>query len=192
MSHSVRSREPQPPIADYGFLSDCHSAALVDREGSIDWWCVPRFDSPSVLGKLLDPEAGHWALRPVEDFVSERQYVRDTLVLRTVFQSASGEVAVTDALALEHGARGHDIGLRSPHVLLRRVEGLAGAVQMSTELTPRMEYRRTEPYLSPVDGGVQARGGPVRLTCHQPHRPELCRTRRTGGLLGQCGRDGRD
>jgi len=168
MSHSVRSREPQPPIADYGFLSDCHSAALVDREGSIDWWCVPRFDSPSVLGRLLDPEAGHWALRPLEDFASERQYVGDTLVLRTVFQSESGEVAVTDALALEHGARGHDIGLRSPHVLLRRVEGLAGAVQMSTELTPRMEYGRTEPYLSPVDGGVQARGGPVRLTCTSP------------------------
>ncbi|MDQ3704149.1 MAG: glycoside hydrolase family 15 protein [Chloroflexota bacterium] len=165
MLHSARPRELQPPIGDYGFLSDCHSAALVDREGSIDWWCVPRFDSPSVLGRLLDPEAGHWALQPVEDFASDRQYIGDTLALRTVFQSASGKVAVTDALALEPGARGHDIGLRSPHVLLRRVEGLAGVVKMSSELAPRVEYGRTEPYLSTVAGGVEARGGPVRLTC---------------------------
>ncbi|MDQ3771557.1 MAG: glycoside hydrolase family 15 protein [Actinomycetota bacterium] len=165
MPPPVRPRGPQPPIGDYGFLSDCQSGALVDRAGSIDWWCVPRFDSPSVLGGLLDPEAGRWALRPVEDFTSDRRYVGDTLVLRTVFHTATGEVALTDALALEPDARGHDIGLRSPHVLLRRVEGLSGVVQMSTELEPRMEYGRTEPYLSTIDGGVQARGGPVRLTC---------------------------
>jgi len=73
----------RPPIADYGFLSDCHSAALVDRWGSVDWWCVPRFDSPSVFGRLLDPAAGHWALHPSEEFQTERHYVGDTLVLRT-------------------------------------------------------------------------------------------------------------
>ena len=87
-------------IADYGFLSDCHSAALVSRSGSIDWWCVPRFDSPFVLGRLLGAEAGHWSLRPAEDFTSERQYVGDSLVVRTVFRTSSGEAAVTDALAL--------------------------------------------------------------------------------------------
>ncbi len=155
-------------IADYGFLSDCHSAALVDRAGSVDWWCVPRFDSPSVLGRLLDAEAGHWALRPAEDFTSERQYVGNSLVVRTVFRTSSGEAAVTDALALAAGARGHDIGLDSPHVLLRRVEGLSGAVSMHSELAPRMEYGRTEPHLSAVDGGVQADGGPVRLCCTGP------------------------
>ena len=155
-------------IADYGFLSDCHSAALVSRSGSIDWWCVPRFDSPSVLGRLLGAEAGHWSLRPAEDFTSERQYVGDSLVVRTVFRTSSGEAAVTDALALAAGARHHDIGLDSPHVLLRRVEGLSGAVSMRSEFAPRTEYGRTEPHLSAVEGGVQADGGPVRLRCTGP------------------------
>jgi len=159
---------PEPPIGDYGFLSDCTSAALVDRGGSIDWWCVPRFDSPSVFGRLLDPEAGHWTLCPVDAFESSREYVRDTLVLRTVFRTPAGEVEVTDALALEPGARGHDIGLRSPHVLVRRVVGLSGAVPVSTELAPRMEYGRTRPHLRVGPEGVEGRGGPVRLTCAGP------------------------
>ena len=150
-------------IADYALLSDCHTSALVDRAGSIDWWCVPRFDSPSVLGRLLDPTAGHWSLCPFERFTSERGYVGDSLVLRTIFHTSSGDVAVTDALAFAAGARGHDIGLDSPHVLLRRVEGISGNVSMHSELAPRMEYGRTEPHLSAVDGEVWAEGGPVRL-----------------------------
>lgn len=154
----------QPLIADYGFLSDCHSAALVDRSGSVDWWCVPRFDSPSVLGRLLDPQAGHWALRPAGGFTTDREYVGDTLVLRTVFRTESGVVSVTDALGLEQGARGHDIGLRSPHVLLRRVEGVTGSVAMRSELAPRMEYGRTEPNLQLTEQGGVARGGPATLT----------------------------
>jgi GH15 family glucan-1,4-alpha-glucosidase len=155
-------------IADYAFLSDCSSAALVDRRGSIDWWCVPRFDSPSVLGRLLDAEAGHWTVHPTTDFTSEREYVGDSLVVRTVFRTPSGAVAVTDALALAAGARGHDIGLSSPHVLLRRIEGVTGTVAMRSELTPRMEYGRTEPHLTPVPGGVRANGGPTCLTCTGP------------------------
>jgi len=160
----VPGRRRQPAIADYAFLSDCSSAALVDRDGSVDWWCAPRFDSPSVFGRLLDADAGHWTLRPAEAFHAERGYVGNSLVLRTTFRTGTGEVAVTDALALERDARGHQIGLRSPHVLLRRVEGRHGQVKMMTELAPRMEYGRTEPHLRPVAGGVEARGGPTRLT----------------------------
>ena len=156
---------PVEAISDYGFLSDCHSAALVDRTGSIDWWCLPRFDSPSVLGRLLDPDAGHWSLRPSGDFSSERHYLDDTLVLRTVFHTATGAVAVTDALALAPGARGHEIGLTNPHVLLRRVEGVTGAVSMVSQFAPRMEYGRTEPRFSRAQSGIRADGGPVRLTC---------------------------
>lgn len=150
-------------IGDYGFLSDCHSAALVDRTGSVDWWCVPRFDSASVFGRLLGPDAGHWTLHPTAAFEIERRYLEDSLVLQTVFTTASGQVTVTDALGLELGSRGHAIGLRSPHVLLRRVEGAQGRVQMTTEFAPRMEYGLTIPHFLELPDGVAARGGPVRL-----------------------------
>ncbi len=158
----------QPGIGDYGFLSDCASAALVDRDASIDWWCVPRFDSPSVFGRLLDPDAGHWTLHPTGDFESTRHYLEDTLVLCTRFVTPTGTVTVTDTLALEHGARGHEIGLRSPHILLRRVEGVDGSVLMCSEFAPRMEYGRTQPHLRITDSGLEARGGPVRLACSGP------------------------
>ena len=160
---SQRGRR-QPPIADYGFVSDCHSAALVDRHGSIDWWCVPRFDSASVFGRLLDPDAGHWSIRPVEDFDTERSYVGDSLVLRSAMRTAGGEVALTDAAAFRPGTRGHDLGLRSPHALVRRVEGISGEVAMDVDFAPRMEYGRTTPHLTQVDGQLVARGGPTRLT----------------------------
>jgi len=164
MPHFAGGHRRQPAIGDYGFLSDCHSAALIDRHGSVDWWCVPRFDSPSVLGRLLDPDAGHWALHPAEDFETERHYVGRSLVLRTVFRTGDGEVAVTDALGLQPGARGHDIGLETPHVLIRRVEGRQGTVEMISDLAPRMEYGRTEPHLRAGPGGIEARGGPVLLS----------------------------
>ena len=150
-------------IGDYAFVSDCHSAALIDRAGSVDWWCVPRFDSPSVFGRLLGPDAGRWSLCPTAAFEVERAYASDSLVLRSVFRTAGGEVTVTDALGLEPGARGHEIGVRSPHVLLRRVEGSAGAVEMATEFAPRMEYGLTVPRTVSSPDGVVARGGPVSL-----------------------------
>jgi GH15 family glucan-1,4-alpha-glucosidase len=100
----------------------------------------------------------------MESCRSTREYLGDSLVLQTVFRTPSGAVAVTDALALAPGARGHDIGMTSPHVLLRRVEGLSGVVSMYSELAPRMEYGRTEPHLSGSAEQVTAEGGPVRLT----------------------------
>ena len=163
-----RATTGQPPISDYGFVSDCHSAALIDRGGSVDWWCVPRFDSPSVFGRLLDPAAGHWVIRPVDGFEAERMYAGDTLVLRTIFKTVHGEVAVSDAAALESGARGHDLGLRSPHTLIRRVEGRRGSVEMETEFVPRMEYGRTEPHFRADASGVVARGGTARLLLRSP------------------------
>jgi GH15 family glucan-1,4-alpha-glucosidase len=152
-----------PPLADYGFLSDCASAVLVSAGGSVDWWCLPRFDSPSVFGRLLDPAAGHWLLAPTGEYAAERDYVEDTLVLRTVFRTGSGVVAVTDALSLQPGARGHDIGLRSPHALLRVVEGLEGAVDVQTIVAPRFEYGLTVPRWSGDRGSWSAHVGPVAL-----------------------------
>ncbi len=71
------------PIADYALLSDRHSAALVSRNGSVDWLCFPRFDSPSLFGALLDPDAGRWSIHPTSPHTTSRGYLDDTLVLQT-------------------------------------------------------------------------------------------------------------
>ena len=155
---------PQPQISDYGFISDCRSGALVGRDGSIDWWCPDRFDSRSVFGRLLDPAAGHWRIAPLAASRVERTYRPDTLVLRTVHHTPEGSVAVTDALAAELGARGHELGINSPAVLLRVVEGLSGRVPMHLDFAPRPEYGLLTPYLhEQPDGAVLATCGPVRL-----------------------------
>ncbi|MDH6462814.1 GH15 family glucan-1,4-alpha-glucosidase [Micromonospora sp. A200] len=155
----------QPPISDYGFLSDCRSGALVGRDGSVDWWCPDRFDAPSVFGRLLDPDAGYWRLAPLGPSRVERAYQPDTLVLRTVHHTPEGSVAVTDALAAEVGARGHQLGMNSPAVLLRVVEGLGGRVRMGLDFAPRPEYGLLTPYLhEKPDGAVVTVAGPVALT----------------------------
>ncbi|MBO4209311.1 glycoside hydrolase family 15 protein [Micromonospora echinofusca] len=153
-------------ISDHGFLADGRSAALVDRAGTVDWWCPARFDAPAVFGRLLDAAAGHWTIQPDADFRTERGYLDDTLVLRTVFHTGQGSVAVTDALALETGARGHDVGRRSPAVLVRVVEGLAGTVPVRLCYRPRFGYGRVTPYLDGQDGTIRATGGPDTLTLH--------------------------
>src|SRR6516165_2725061 len=105
------------PIADYALLADCNSAALVARDGSIDWLCLPRFDSPSVFGRILDPDAGHWSIRPASAFTSRRRYLPGSLVVETTFTTDTGVVTLTDALLFAQGQRGHDLGYVSPHEL---------------------------------------------------------------------------
>jgi GH15 family glucan-1,4-alpha-glucosidase len=166
-------------ISEYGFLSDCRSAALVSRSGSVDWWCPARFDRPSVFARLLDPAAGHWSLGPAGAARTERAYVGDSLVLRTEHHTAEGSVAVTDALAAEPGARDHDLGYRSPAVLVRVVEGLTGRVPMRTEFAPRPEYGLLTPYLHGEPGRVVAGCGPVSLTLRGPV-PMACERSRAG------------
>lgn len=152
-------------ISEHGFLADGRSAALVDRHGSVNWWCPARFDSPSVFGRILDDRAGHFTIAPEgADVRVTRSYLADSLVLRTVFHTGTGSVAVTDALALEPGARGHDIGLRSPRVLARLVEGLSGEVPVRVEFVPRFEYGRVTAYLTRSDGVIDARAGACRLS----------------------------
>src|ERR1700757_3606560 len=121
------------PIADYALLADCNSAALVARDGSIDWLCLPRYDSPSVFGRILDADAGHWSITPTEPFTSERRYLPGTLVLETTFTTDSGVAKVTDALVFAEGQRGHDLGHDAPHELRRSVEGVSGTVDFRLE-----------------------------------------------------------
>ncbi|MGI8434889.1 MAG: glycoside hydrolase family 15 protein [Nocardioidaceae bacterium] len=150
-------------IGDLAFLSDCRSAAFVSRQGSVDWWCAPRLDSPSVLGRLLDPGAGHWELCPVEPSTCERSYADGGLVLLTRYVTASGEALVRDALALEPGARGHDLGRRSPGILVREVRGITGSVAFATELVPRFEYGLTAARARLEGTTVVMAAGPVTL-----------------------------
>ncbi len=154
---------PEVSVGDFALISDCQSVALVSRDGSVDWYSTPRFDSPAVFAGLLDPQGGHWSIRPSGEFETKRTYVGDTMVLRTVFRTPKGRITLTDALAFEEGAWGHEIGRRVPHVLLRRVEGIEGEVEVEVEFVPYLEYGLTLPRLSPTDGGVVARGGPTEL-----------------------------
>src|SRR5262249_19032873 len=113
------------PISAYGLLADCNTAALVAQDGSIDWLCLPRYDSPAVFGRILDPNAGHWSIRPVDACTSERRYLAGTLVVETTFTTDDGVVRLTDAMAFAEGQRHHDLGFDAPHELLRSVEGIA-------------------------------------------------------------------
>ncbi|MGH9032371.1 MAG: glycoside hydrolase family 15 protein [Acidimicrobiia bacterium] len=156
------------PIADYALLSDCKSAALVSREGSIDWLCFPRFDSPSVFGRLLDDRAGHWSIRPTGAVEVERRYVGDTMVLETTFRTPTGTVVLVDAMAVGRNERGHELGAGAPSVLMRQVTGVDGEVELELEYAPRPEYGLIRPLLRAVDGGVTVRGGADVLVLSSP------------------------
>jgi alpha,alpha-trehalase len=158
--HATTQRDDTSvPVADYGLLADCSSAALVDRRGSIDWLCLPRYDSDAVLSRILDPEAGHWAIHPTEEATVERRYVPGTLVIETTFTTASGAVCLRDALAFAEGQRGHQVGHDAPHELLRVVEGVSGEVEVELELAPRPEYGLYRPLFRRLAGGGQTFGG---------------------------------
>ncbi len=147
------------PISAYALLSDCHSAALVDRDGSVDWLCFPRFDSPSVFARLLDDTAGHWSIRPAGEYDVSRRYLEESMVLETTFRTASGTLVLTDALALDVDAGGHRLGAGAPRLLVRRASCTAGTVELEIAYVPRPEYGLVVPLLSAVEGGVTARGG---------------------------------
>jgi alpha,alpha-trehalase len=156
------------PIADYALLSDCHSAALVSRDGSVDWLCFPRFDSPSVFGRILDGAAGHWAIRAAGDAEVTRRYRPETLVLETTYRTSAGTARVVDTLAVGRNERGHELGGDAPGAMLRIVEGIEGAVAFDLEYAPRPEYGLISPLLHDVDGGVLTTGGADRLALSSP------------------------
>ena len=154
---------PSQPIDDYGLLADCHSAALVERHGSIDWLCMPRYDSPAVFARILDPDAGHWSIRPSREFRSSRRYLPGSLVIETTFETDSGTVRLVDAMAFAEGQRGHDLGLEPRHELLRLVEGVSGSVELAMALAPRPEYGLVLPLFRRTETGGRTFGGPNQI-----------------------------
>jgi GH15 family glucan-1,4-alpha-glucosidase len=175
---SAAAPSPFPPIADYAFLSDCHTGALVAPDGSIDWLCVPSFDAASIFGNLLDRQGGTCRLGPFGiNHPTARSYEAGTNVLATVWKTPQGWLLVRDALTI--GPTDHEDRItphtRPPadddadHVLVRTVECLDGAVEVELICEPVFDYGREEATWELVDGSrhaADASGGgqTVRLT----------------------------
>src|SRR4051794_2899254 len=118
-------------IGDYALLSDCHGAALVARDGSIDWCCLPRFDSGACFSRLLDPDAGAGTIEVRDGALGDRRYLDGTFVLETALVAGGGEARLLDLMPLEAPLS------RS---LLRVVEGVRGSVTVRLRAAPRFEY----------------------------------------------------
>ncbi len=152
LTQSAAAPSPFTPIADYAFLSDCHTGALVAPDGGIDWLCVPRFDSPSVFGTLLDRGAGVFRVGPFGINVpTARQYDPGTNVLVTTWKTPAGWIEVRDALIMGPRRRADTITphTRPPadddaeHMLVRTVRGLGGEVEVELVCDPAFDYGRT-------------------------------------------------
>jgi len=174
------------PISDYALIGDCHTAALVALDGSVDWYCLSRFDNPAVFCRLLDAErGGSLRLAPVGEFSSSRQYRGHTNVLETTFDAPSGRVRVTDLMPIYARApsrAGYDVG--TAQRLLRCVEGLAGDVELDIYFDPTFDFARAAADITVASdlGAVATSGGTsLVLAC-----PKVAWEPRSGrGLRGR-------
>ena len=168
---SAAAPSPFPPIADYGFLSNCHTGALVSPDGSVGWLCVPRFDSPSVFGSLLDRQAGYFRLGPFGiHHPTSRVYEPGTNILETTWKTPRGWIVVRDALTMGPREREDEVTphTRPPadedadHLLVRTVRCLEGTVEVELVCEPAFDYGRVPAQWVLTDGGrniADATGG---------------------------------
>lgn len=133
-----------PAISDYGVIGNCHTAALISRKGSIDWLCLPRFDSASLFARILDLEkGGFWSIQPAIQFESDHEYLDSTNVLKTMFTCNGGKAQLLDFMEVTDSQQ-----LQHPHApgrLIRIVEGLAGSVDIICTCVPRPNYGQAIP-----------------------------------------------
>jgi GH15 family glucan-1,4-alpha-glucosidase len=159
----VGEPEGPPAIGDYAVIGDCRSAALVSRDGAIDWLCWPRFDSPSLFAALLDREVGgRFMIRPSGRCTSTRRYVGDTNVLETTFCCQTGAFRVLDLMPVA-SEQDKQRALRPERQILRVLEGVEGTVEVEVECEPRPDYARQVPRLR--DRGA--------LGIHYEHRGQV-------------------
>lgn len=129
----------QPGLNDYAIIGDCSTAAIISKEGSIDWLCLPVFHSPSIFGRLLDTKAGHFQITCNEIISIHRRYLPNTAILETIFTCKNGSLRLTDTMTILSNARNsHD--LRPLHEILRKVEVLDGEVFLKICLSPQPKY----------------------------------------------------
>ena len=143
-------------IEDYALISNCATAGLVGRNGSIDWLCLPRFDSPACFAALLgEPEHGRWVIAPVSlSYRVQRRYLDSSLILETMFETTEGLVKVVDFIGLRHGLSD----------IVRLVRGVRGRVPMQTEFVLRFDYGSVVPWVERLpEGGISAIAGPERV-----------------------------
>ena len=147
-------------VEDYALIGDCQTAALVARDGSIDWLCFPRFDSAACFAALLGtPDHGCWQLAPATGIRQvERRYRPDTLVLETEYSTDTGTVRLIDFMPPRTDA---------PE-LMRIVEGVRGEVHMRMDLAIRFDYGSVVPWVRRTDNGIRATAGPETLYCRTP------------------------
>lgn len=181
-------RRPYRPIGDYALIGDGRTAALVARDGSVDWCCWPRFDSPAVFCRLLDARRGGWfQVSPVGAYGASRRYLEDGNVVATTFTTSSGTVRLTDLMPVPE-ARPPEGDGRAPRReestgrLLRVVEGLDGEVEIEVTFRPTFSYARADTRLAPHPGGATARFGSelLALACPAPLASD-----RAGALRGR-------
>ncbi len=153
----------EPPIEEHGLISDSRTAALVAPDGSVDWFCVPRFDSPSVFAAILDQlRGGRWRIRPMsEDLDVQRTYLGESNVLVTRF-TRGGDVVMSLTDFLVHSQVDAFDATQTGHTLLRRVEAFA-PVEMELEFQPRFDYGRATTRLAESDGHLRATAGTEHL-----------------------------
>jgi GH15 family glucan-1,4-alpha-glucosidase len=166
MNRMTDATKKPTPLEDYALIGDCISAALVAKNGSIDWLCWPRFDSDACLTALLGNEQhGRWQLAPAEPVRRvTRAYRTDTMVLETVFETQSGTVALVDCMPMGVETPGH----RS--AIVRLVEGRSGKVAMKLHLTLRFDFGESIPWVKRLDdgSGILAVAGPNAVSLRTP------------------------
>ncbi|MEE2033047.1 glycoside hydrolase family 15 protein [Rhodococcus chondri] len=149
---AAQHRSPFPPIDDYAFLSDCETSCLVARNGSVEWMCIPRPDSPSIFGAILDRSGGHFRIGPHDQAVpAARRYLPGGVILETTWQTRTGWIIVRDAMVM---GPWHDVDERSrthrrtpsdweaEHMLLRTVRCVNGTVELDMSCEPSFDYHR--------------------------------------------------
>ncbi|MEO5699311.1 MAG: glycoside hydrolase family 15 protein [Casimicrobiaceae bacterium] len=160
MADQATQRRNYRPIADYALVGDCRGAAMVARDGGIDWATLHRFDAEPVFCRLLDAErGGYWSIRPCGSYTVSRAYLSGTNILRTVFTTAGGSVALTDLMPVGRrlGARRHDyVHLNAPGWIVRRLEGLHGEVAIEIDYRPSKAFASEPVELEAGDRAVRA------------------------------------